>query len=66
MTSNTKADAIVGPMQSGPGARRPVEVDGWVVGIAESREGVEAILERAGLPDDAVVEWIGGDETAWE
>ncbi|MEY9966920.1 hypothetical protein ABIA33_004985 [Streptacidiphilus sp. MAP12-16] len=24
------------------------------------------ILERAGLPQDATVDWIGGDAMAWE
>ena len=54
-------------MESGPqGPGRPVIVDDWVIGIAESWDEVAAILERAGLPEDAAVEWIGGDETAWE
>jgi hypothetical protein len=68
MTGHTRPTAAtVGPMESGPGgAGRPVVVDGWVIGIAESWDDVDKILERAGLPQDVTVDWIGGAETVWE
>ena len=68
MTSHTRPTAAtVGPLESGPaGAGRPVVVNGWVVGIAESSDDVDKILERAGLAEDASVDWIGGDAMAWE
>ena len=67
MTGQTRTAALADPMVSGPrGPGRPVSVEGRVIGIAESWDEVDAILERAGLPEDADVEWVGGDAMAWE
>jgi hypothetical protein len=67
MDHRTPPRVVVFPMESGPqGPGRPVQVGSQDVGIAESWDDVDRLLQEHGVPPQAPVLWRGGGADIWE
>ena len=65
MDHRTSPRIVVFP-ESGPqGPGRPVQIGSEDVGIAESWDDLDRLLQQHGVPPEVPVLWRGGDADTW-